>query len=235
MPVSLLSQGFKGKDKGKGKWGAGKGHDDHPPPPSAAGLSRPDPQWPGGCWHCGKRHARGRTQCSEFRKLIRQHKGLPINYAGAYERWARKNKPATALVNVFAEAHTDAEHVIAALAEAEPGPSAPSQAEQAPHEHPETMKPRQIFALLDHESAFADKTEWQTLANNDDDYSDLMTSLSQITGNILIGPTLPQRSRKAARLTPQRIAAIAKAIDDGQITLPELDLPSDKDYVAVWA
>ena len=29
--------------------------------------------------------------------------------------------------------------------------------------------------------------------------------------------------------------ALAKDINEGRLTLPELDLPSDKDYVAVWA
>ena len=37
------------------------------------------------------------------------------------------------------------------------------------------------------------------------------------------------------RLSKERIAAIAKDVSDGKISLPELDLPTDADLVAVWA
>ena len=89
--------------------------------------------------------------------------------------------------------------------------------------------------MLDHGSPFANPTGWETLAAQDDDYEDLMTAFSEITSNISTGPRLSKKTRRATRLTPQRIAAIAKAVDEGRIHLPDLDLPTDNDYCAVWA
>ena len=51
-----------------------------------------------------------------------------------------------------------------------------------------------------------------------------------------MGPKLSQQQRKGrTRLSKERIAAIAKDVNDGKLKLPELDLPSDADFVAVWA
>ena len=46
--------------------------------------------------------------------------------------------------------------------------------------------------MIDHESAYADITGWGALAS-DDGYSDLMTSLSEISSKIGVGQKLPQR------------------------------------------
>ena len=43
------------------------------------------------------------------------------------------------------------------------------------------------------------------------------------------------KKRRATRLSPQRIAAIAQAVSKGEISLPDLELPTNKDYVSVWA
>ena len=37
------------------------------------------------------------------------------------------------------------------------------------------------------------------------------------------------------KLSPSRITAIAEQVKNGTITLPELELPTDKDWLAVWA
>ena len=60
------------------------------PPPRRAGSSGrstiglPDNKWGGGCWHCGQQ-GHSRKQCDKFKKLIREHKGLPKEYEGEYE------------------------------------------------------------------------------------------------------------------------------------------------------
>ena len=68
-PQPTFPRPRKGDGKGKG----------------GSALARPDPAWPGGCWHCGKKHLGGRRQCNAFKALIKQHKGLPKNYKGAYK------------------------------------------------------------------------------------------------------------------------------------------------------
>ena len=50
------------------------------------------------------------------------------------------------------------------------------------------------------------------------------------------GPKLSQEKiNKIPKLSPQRIAAIAKKVEKGEVQLPDLDLPSDADYVAIWS
>ena len=76
---------------------------------------------------------------------------------------------------------------------------------------------------------------FQEIANQDEDHDDLVESLKQLAHNVQIGPKPSQKMAKATRLSPQRITAIARDINSGKIKLPDLDLPTDKDYVAVWA
>ena len=58
---------------------------------------------------------------------------------------------------------------------------------------------------------------------------------SDISSNHSIGPKQSQKLRKATKLSPQWIAATAKSIEKEEITLPELDLPSNDDYISIWA
>lgn len=161
---------------------------------------------------------------------------------GAYERWAAANQKPSELVNALNEARTGAQSLIASFQPAE-APAAAAQTAavsqaQGPKpaaEHAETTKPKGIFAFLDHDSDFVDRTGWEELAREDKDYSDLVSSFENLTSKISIGQKLSQKQKRATRLSPQRFAAIAKAIEDGKISLPDLDLPSDKDYTAVWA
>jgi hypothetical protein len=64
----------------------------------------------------------------------------------------------------------------------------------------------------------ADKNHFAAI-QQDQDYKDLLDAVSQITAtpNITLGPKPSQKQRKATRLSPQRIAALAKDINDGKI------------------
>ena len=60
-------------------------------------MPRPDASFKG-CWHCGKpghsrTKGRGKDRkpdCPEFKALIAKYNGLPKDYEGAYEAWAKK-------------------------------------------------------------------------------------------------------------------------------------------------
>ena len=161
--------------------------------PSGAGgdratLPRPDPKFEG-CWHCGKKHPGGRRQCREFRKLVRDNKGLPKNYKGAYEQWLEDNKKSA--INVLHEAQYDADLICSFMrpkhddtaAPAQPAPEAPAPQQPAQEQHAEhaETRPYPFFALLDHEHDFANPTQWAALAGEDPDYADLVESINQFT------------------------------------------------------
>ena len=214
------------KGDGKGKGGTG------------SRLARPDPAWPGGCWHCGKTHAGGRRQCNALKALIKKHNGLPKDYKGAYEVWLEENKkPHAAVVAALQVAQEECDHVIASLKPAQAEEPAPA----AAAEHAETQQPR-FFAMTTTETShnpFVHPTQWDEFANTDDDHNDLIEAFSELTSNITTGPPQTQRQRKgilkAPRLTPERIAAIAQDINDGKLTLPEVECAHDSDYIAIWA
>ena len=235
--VTQAREGFEkggkgGKGKGDGKGDGGKG----------SMLDRPDPKWPGGCWHCGEQHPGGRRQCISFRALIKKHGGLPKDYQGAYEFWAQQNKTGTAQVNALSEDQADLLQCVACVrlpAAGRPDGSAPAAAPEAPptgpspspaaapsqgDEHQETVK-HTCWALLDYEGAFADMNIFHEIARDDSDYSDLVEAVSQTTSNINIGPRQGQKKKMGTRLSPQRIAAIAKDVQSVKMTLPELDPP----------
>ena len=76
--------------------GAARGRDSSPgrgraSSPSRSNLDKPDAKWGGGCWHCGAKD-HNRRKCPKFRGLCKEHNGLPKNYEGEYEKWAKANK-----------------------------------------------------------------------------------------------------------------------------------------------
>ena len=87
---------------------------------------------------------------------------------------------------------------------------------------------------MDHDEKLELTHHFTELANNNDN-DDLIDSLNQLTRRVQIGPKPSQKASKATKLCPQRITAIAKETDSGKLRLPDLALPHDTDYVAVWA
>ena len=194
-----------------------------PPPPTGTRperrLPKPDPKFKG-CWHCGKEGC-NRRRCPSFRALIKQHKGLPKDCEGAYERFLKANNknPASALTS----AQEDAAEIITSFQPAR---------EPAQQEHAETVP---IFAVVEHPGPHSTASYFQAIASQDEDYTDLINAVNNLTQKIQLGPKPGQKVRKATRLSKEKIASIAKDVQDGKITLPELDLPTDSDYVRVWA
>ena len=74
---------------------------------------------------------------------------------------------------------------------------------------------------------------------DDDDEERVVAALKHITSKISVGPKQSQRQqgRKSSikPLSRRRITEIAQQVEAGRISLPDLDLEHDKDYVAVWA
>ena len=153
-------------------------------------------------------------------------------------------------VNSLQKAQQEANEVHAEIVAAVQAlPAAAAEAPAPQQEHPETPnfpifalveadnapKPATQIAAIAHDDPIAPKNSFALSAKDDDDYSDLVEALENFSPNIKVGPEVSQKRRKATKLSPQRIAALAKAIQNKEIDLPDLDLPSDDDYVAVWA
>ena len=157
--------------------------------------------------------------------LIKQHGGLPKDYKGAYEQFMEKKGANHLIVNSIQEASGFAQEILKEFVNAvhEPGCQ----------EHAETVP---VFAVVDPDEPVKLINHFKELAEQDpDDHGDLIEALKQFTPNVQIGPKQSQNHNKATKLSPSRIAAIAKKVNSGEIALPELDLPSDSDFVAVWA
>ena len=129
--------------------------------------------------------------------------------------------------NGLQEAQKDTEHLIASLKIRVPEPR--------DEEHAETAKTDFPMFKVTENNRFADANFWEDLATKDDDHADLVDAISQITSKVQLGPKPTQRQANATKLSKPKIASIAKMINDGKLSLPELNLPTDADYVAVWA
>ena len=89
--------------------------------------------------------------------------------------------------------------------------------------------------MIDLDCSFIDKNQFEAISSADDDYSDLVEAVEQITCKITLGPKPYQKLARATGLSRANIAAIATDVNDGKITMPQLDLPTNADYTAVWA
>ena len=78
-------------------------------------------------------------------------------------------------------------------------------------------------------------------SDDDDDESDVVKALAAITSNVTrASDHVSQKTRRSnnAQHRPLNVAhlnAIARDVRDGKISLPELDLSNDSDYMYVWA
>ena len=184
-------------------------------------LPKPDSSFKG-CRHCGKSHPGGRTQCPDFKAILKRNGGkLPSDYEGAYERSLKQaGQPVNAVV-----AQEDA---AALQQEAHEAPVVPGCSMFVGDEHPETIKDDMFFALVDSEPKdFTHSTQWDAFADlaaadedGDADHSDVLAALSQISSSITVGRKGSQKQRRAAvrgppRLSKQQIAALAEKINNG--------------------
>ena len=129
----------------------------------------PNPKFDG-CWCCGEKgHSRG--QCKEFKRIRDANGGkVPKDYKGAYEKHMEKSgKTITAAVNIMNE----------------------------PDDHEETLlwplircPPPLPTSVSNKFSALSD--------SDDDDETDVMKALAQLTSSIQVGPKQTQSQRRKA-------------------------------------
>ena len=148
---------------------------------------------------------------------------------------------------VFGEQNSDAAFVIASL---RPAPEAAALQQHAPQqslnaltaaaEHEETAAPPRIIAVMDgqernplvHPNTFAEAPK------EHDDHAEPRDAFPGLTSKITIGPKPSQslgKRRRIPNLAPRKIRAIVKAIEEGNISLPDVDRPSNEDYIAMWS
>ena len=165
-------------------------------------------------------------------------RGVPTGNAGKYEEHiAAQSKPVNSRVTALACTDEDVEHVAAffiaedaALVNAVQAPVPEIPQAEAVQEHDETADEPSMVACLDGIPDFQHDSSLQALAAEDDDHADLVEALREPSANVKVCQTLSQEIRKATTLSPQRIAAIAKKVNSGEIKLPDLvDEPKTDD------
>ena len=78
---------------------------------------------------------------------------------------------------------------------------------------------------------------------SDDDEGLMVKALQQVAHKVQVGQKPSQRTKKLrdsaplfnGKLSSKQIQEIVAAVNKGDIKLPELDLPTDEDYVTVWS
>ena len=221
------------------------------PPPAAPGgggggdgsrtsqLPTPDSSFDG-CWHCSKKHKGGSRQCPEFRALLKKNGGkLPSNYDDKSLRLAGKQ------VNALVNAQEDAAFVQQAASPQAESPTGGNNITMImDSEHPETIPDEMFFAVVDTTPKdFTDKNYWVEFAiadeGDDAEIQEVVNAVSQRTANVSTGNKTQTQKKLASKgpppLSKKQIAAIAKKLESGELTLPDLELPTDQDYCAIWA
>ena len=132
-------------------------------------------------------------------------------------------------VSSLQEAKQEADEVHSEIvASLHAAPAAAPEAPTQPQEHPETPtfplfalvenddspKPMRQLVAIEPEDPVKLKNSVSLIAQDDDDYSDLVEALNSFTSHVQTGPNISQKRRKATRLSPQRIAAIAGAVNN---------------------
>ena len=200
---------------------------DRTPPGSRAGSSgsqRAGRRIPSasfkGCWCCGK-EGHSRANCPEFEAIKKKHNGkVPKDYVGAWEKSLKAQQSAPS-------------KKVAAIGVSSQEPSV--------SEHSETVPLWPVLPMPVPTSTHNKFGAFGDLDDEDDDESDVLKALAAITPNVsLASDRVSQRTRRAnnAKGRPMdvtRLNAIAKEVRDGKISLPELDLANDSEYMYVWA
>ena len=152
----------------------------------------------------------------------KQHKGLPANYEGAYEKHLNEKSQNT--VAALEEATFEADAVIASFMARDACDAAAAARASVPSggEHAETAAPA-TFALRTLDT-YATKNPFEEFQTNDDEHTDLITAVSQLTPRNSTGPKTTQRQRSIVRAprTRSQIAPIANDVNEGNIILPDI-------------
>ena len=142
-------------------------------------------------------------------------------------------------VAALQSAEEDAQHVHAFFVQKDSATS------QAAAEHAETQSDG-MFAFIggtQTEINFEHKTQWDAFSVPDSDHEDLVDAFKELTQHVQVGRR-SQGERKMStkpalsntkKLTKDQINAIADKLQQGQISLPELDLPTDDVWMSIWS
>ena len=169
----------------------------------------PNPKFDG-CWCCGEK-GHSRSSCKEFARIRAANGGkVPKDYKGAYEKHMEKSGKTVSAITVKSE----------------------------PDDHEETYLWPRIRAPPPLPTSVSNK--FSALCDfdpDDDNESDVLQALAQLTSKVQVGPKLTQsQNRKAKKsLDMTRIQSVAKKIQSGELTLPDVELESDDEYQCVWA
>ena len=172
----------------------------------------PNPKFEG-CWCCGEK-GHSRAQCKEFQRVRAANGGkVPRDYEGAYEKHMKKSgKQIVSPISVTTDEPEDHEETTLLWPLIRSPPPRP------------TVTSNKFADLCDSE-------------DSDDDESEMLKALAQLTSKISTGPkqTQSQKKKKGKKMNMTRVLAVAKKIRNGELTLPDLKLESNDEYDAAWA
>ena len=206
MVAAVLNQGGRGRPAQMTPQGSREGT------PRRSNIPSPKVK---GCWCCGD-EGHSRQKCPTFLAIKDKNGGkVPKNYEGAYEKSLKKSKTVSA-VKVERTSDDDNEHD-----ETYVWPLLTASKSVKPPVPPTTEVQNRYKSLMNDDDI-------------DDDESELVKALSQLTSKITVGKRKKQKRTKEG-LDMARIAAVAQGIAKGEIKLPDLDLDNDAEYECVWA
>ena len=159
------------------------------------------------CWCCGE-EGHTRSNCSKFAAIKNANGGkVPADYEGAYEKAMKKNK---VLSPIIALEHEEIQV-----------PSRP------------LLKSRAPTPIRNKFDAFESEDE------ETDDEESIVRSLHALTANVqrASDKSKSQSSKRNhhRRLDRSSWRLIAKKVNSGEISLPDIDLDDNDDYEYVWA
>ena len=181
----------------------------------------PDPRFKG-CLHCGdEKHFR--RDCPEFKALLaKSGDKLPQGYKGKYERWkdnqTKKGSERVATLQEASDEEFSETHELWAM------PCLPARPTSSLRMPKKTETP--VFNGFNALSSDAD-----------DDESEVLAALKQLTPNITVGPKVSQKRQRHRNQasTIDHVAHVARQVKNGEITLPDVRLEDNSEYEAFWA
>lgn len=166
-----------------------------------------------GCWCCGKDDHK-RQDCPEFKTIKNKHGGkVPKDYAGA---WEKSLESKTVPLKALSAIPTNGDSL---------------------SEHAETLPLWPVLVM-----PVTTGNKYESLAeddDDDDDESEVFKALAALTPNARkMNEHASQRDRKSRSQRHLNIAhldAIARDVQAGKVSLPELDVTTNSEFENVWA
>ena len=169
------------------------------------------------CLHCGSEKHRAKD-CPVKKALLEKNGGkFPEGYKSAFDKGKEKQPKKS--------------HVAALLED------------DSESEFSETDLGAPVWCLsqcaltsksFEHSNPFAPIFE-----DDDDDEDKIVEALKHISSNVTVGPKMSQKQKKSSSspstFDKKDVAKLAKLVKSGALGLPDLNLESDSEYVAVWA